>query len=201
MGRLLLAVAVALLLAACGGSKNKLEKLDASAVVLAFGDSLTFGTGAGATESYPAILERSIGRKVVNAGVPGETSGQGLERLPEVLDEVKPKLLVLCHGGNDFLRRLDEQAAAANVRAMIDLARKRGIAVVLVATPKPGLPPSVPAFYGEIAAELRVPFEEGVLRSVLLDNALKSDMVHPNGAGYAQVAAAIEKVMKKAGAI
>ena len=201
MGRLFLAIVTALLLAACGGSKGKIEKLDANAVVLAFGDSLTFGTGAGAGESYPAVLERSIGRKVVNAGVPGETSGQGLERLPEVLDEVKPKLLVLCHGGNDFLRRLDEQAAAANVRAMIDLARKRGIAVVLLATPKPGLPPSVPAFYGEIAAEMKIPFEEGVLRSVLLDNGLKSDMVHPNGAGYAQVAAAVEKVMKKAGAI
>jgi len=201
MSRFLTVILAALLLAACGGSKNKLEKLDSSAVVLAFGDSLTFGTGAGATESYPAILERSIGRKVVNAGVPGETSAQGLERLPEVLDEVKPKLLVLCHGGNDFLRRLDDQAAAANVRAMIEMARKRGIAVVLIATPKPGLPPSVPAFYGEIATELRVPFEEGVLRSVLLDNGLKSDMVHPNGAGYAQVAAAVEKVLKKSGAI
>ena len=201
MSRFLTVILAALLLAACGGAKNKLEKLDSSAVVLAFGDSLTFGTGAGATESYPAILERSIGRKVVNAGVPGETSAQGLERLPDVLDEVKPKLLVLCHGGNDFLRRLDDQAAAANVRAMIEMARKRGIAVVLIATPKPGLPPSVPAFYGEIATELRVPFEEGVLRSVLLDNGLKSDMVHPNGAGYAQVAAAVEKVLKKSGAI
>ena len=201
MSRFLTVILAALLLAACGGSKNKLEKLDSSAVVLAFGDSLTYGTGAGATESYPAVLERSIGRKVVNAGVPGETSAQGLERLPDVLDEVKPRLLVLCHGGNDFLRRLDDQAAAANVRAMIEMARKRGIAVVLIATPKPGLPPSVPAFYGEIATELRVPFEEGVLRSVLLDNGLKSDMVHPNGAGYAQVAAAVEKVLKKSGAI
>ena len=156
MSRFLTVILAALLLAACGGSKNKLEKLDSSAVVLAFGDSLTFGTGAGATESYPAILERSIGRKVVNAGVPGETSAQGLERLPEVLDEVKPKLLVLCHGGNDFLRRLDDQAAAANVRAMIEMARKRGIAVVLIATPKPGLPPSVPAFYGEILSLIHI---------------------------------------------
>jgi len=59
----------------------------------------------------------------------------------------------------------------------------------------------VPAFYGEIAAELKVPYDEGVLRSVLLDNALKSDMVHPNAAGYARIAAAVEKVLRAAGAI
>ncbi|HUP97711.1 MAG TPA: GDSL-type esterase/lipase family protein [Usitatibacter sp.] len=201
MGRLLLMLIASVAMAACGGSKTRIEKLDASAVVLAFGDSLTFGTGAPTAESYPAALERRIGRKVVNAGVPGETSARGLARLPEVLDEVKPSLLVLCHGGNDFLQRLDEAAAASNVREMIRLARGRGIPVVLLATPKPGLPPSIPAFYGEIATELAVAFEEGVMRTVLLDNKLKSDMVHPNGAGYAQVAEAVEKVLKKSGAI
>ncbi len=188
------------LLAACG-ARDRLEKLDRDAVILAFGDSLTFGTGAGPAESYPAVLERSIGRKVVNAGVPGETSAQGLARLPEVLDEVKPRLLILCHGGNDFLRRLGEAQAADNVRAMIRLARDKDIPVVLLATPKPGLPPSIPAFYGEIAAELKVPYEEGVVRTVLLDNALKSDMVHPNGKGYAKVAEAVKKVLERAGAI
>lgn len=201
MGRLLAFLLVAFLAASCGGSKNRIEKLDAKDVVLAFGDSLTFGTGAAPGESYPSVLERAIGRKVVNAGVPGETSGQGLERLPEALDEVKPRLLILCHGGNDFLRRMDDAQAASNVRAMIVLARSRGISVVLLATPKPGLPPSIPVFYGEIAAELKVPFEEGVIRTVLFDNSLKSDMVHPNAAGYARIAGAVEKVLKAAGAI
>ena len=200
MGRFCAFLLAAFLAAGCG-AKHKIEKLDSGATVLAFGDSLTFGTGATPAESYPAVLERSIGRKVVNAGVPGETSAQGLERLPATLDEVKPKLVLLCHGGNDFLRRLDDAQAAANVRGMIQLARERGIPVVLIATPKPGLPPSVPAFYGEIAAELKVPYDQGVLRSVLLDNALKSDMVHPNAAGYARIAAAVEKVLRAAGAI
>ena len=137
----------------------------------------------------------------MNAGVPGETSAQGLERLPGVLDEVKPKLLILCHGGNDFLRRLDEAGAAANVRSMIRAARGKGVGVVLLATPKPGLPPSIPAFYGEIAAAEGVPFEEGAIRAVLFDNRLKSDMVHPNAEGYGRIAAAVEKVLRKAGAI
>ena len=201
MKRLFAFLIAAAFLAGCGGSKTKIEKLDSSAVILAFGDSLTFGTGAGPSEAYPAVLERSIGRKVVNAGVPGETSGQGLERLPDVLDEMKPGLLILCHGGNDFLQRLDDAKAASNVRAMIRLARSKGIPVLLLATPKPGLPPSIPKFYGELAAELAVPFEEAVIRTVLFDNSLKSDMVHPNGAGYARIAAAVEKVLKKAGAI
>ena len=195
------ALFICALLAGCGGAKDKLEKLDSGAVVLAFGDSLTYGTGANPEESYPAVLQRSIGRKVVNAGVPGETSAQGRERLPEVLEEVKPRLLILCHGGNDFLRRLDEAAAAENVRAMIRLARDKGVAVVLLATPKPGLPPSIPEFYGRIAAEQGVPFEEAVIRTVLFDNRLKSDMVHPNGEGYSRIAAAVEKVLRKSGAI
>jgi len=198
--RTLAALVASVALAACGPG-SKIEKLEPGAIVLAFGDSLTFGTGAAPADSYPAVLERAIGRKVVNAGVPGETSAQGLERLPGVLDEVRPRLLILCHGGNDFLRRLDEARAAANVRAMIEMARARNVAVVLLATPRPGLPPAVPAFYGEIARELQVPIESAVLRSVLTDNRLKADLVHPNGQGYRQVAEAVESVLRASGAL
>jgi lysophospholipase L1-like esterase len=192
---------VACALAACGGSKARIEKLDRGAVVLAFGDSLTFGTGAGKEESFPAVLERSTGLKVANAGVPGEISAEGLARLPAAIEEAQPKLVILCHGGNDFLRRMDEAAAARNIREMIKLARGKGIPVVLIATPKPTLPPSVPKFYAEIAAELAVPLDDEVMNSVLRDNRLKSDIAHPNASGYAEIAAAVEKLLRKSGAI
>jgi acyl-CoA thioesterase I len=188
-------------LAGCGRGGPKLDKLEPGATILAFGDSLTHGTGAKLEESYPAALERAIGRKVVNAGVPGETSQQGLDRLGSVLEDVKPKLLILCHGGNDFLQKLDEGRASANVRAMIQLARSQGVAVVLMATPKPGLPPSVPTFYADIAKEFGIPFEESVIKSVLFDNSMKSDLVHPNAKGYARMAEALEQKLKKAGAL
>jgi lysophospholipase L1-like esterase len=194
---LLLFVAFA---AACGGPP-KLPRLSQDAVVLAFGDSLTFGTGAGTTDSYPAVLEGLIGRKVVRSGVPGEVSEEGLERLPEVLDEVKPGLLVLCHGGNDFLRKMDDAAARSNVRGMVKLARDRGIAVVLLATPKPGFGVAMPKFYGEIGQEFGIPVEAAILESVLTDRSLKSDLVHPNAQGYRKIAEAVAKVLKKSGAI
>lgn len=187
-------------LAGCGKAP-KLERLDANATVLAFGDSITFGTGAPEDQSYPAVLQRLIGRKVIGAGVPGEVSKEGLARLPEALDEFKPQLLILCHGGNDFLRKLGEQNAAANVRAMVKLARDRGIAVVLIATPKPGLLPSAPEFYAEIAKEFGIPLEDGALKKVLTDNGLKSDLIHPNAKGYARVAEAVARVLKDAGAV
>ena len=197
-----LAIFVALLvLAACGGSSQKLDKLSSDAVVLAFGDSLTFGTGASPGDSYPAQLEALIGRKVVNAGVPGEVSSAGLERLPAVLDEVKPALLLLCHGGNDFLRKMDEAHAARNVKDMVRLARERNIQVVLIATPKPTLPPSVPVFYREIALEARIGLVEAVMRDVLSDRALKSDFVHPNANGYREIAKAVQKALKQGGAV
>lgn len=187
--------------ASCGSNYPKVAKLDAGATVLAFGDSLTFGTGAGAPDSYPAVLETLIGRKVVRSGVPGETSEEGLERLPEVLEEVKPALLVLCHGGNDFLKKLDDAKARANVRAMVKLARDRNISVVLLATPKPGFGIVMPAFYAEIGQEFGIPVEVSILESVLTDKSLKSDLVHPNAQGYRKVAEAVAKLLKKAGAV
>ena len=196
-----LVASVVLLAAACGSSTPALPALDTSAVVLAFGDSLTFGTGAADGEGYPAQLERLIGRKVVAQGVPGEVSAQGLARLPAVLEATQPKLLLLCHGGNDFLRKLPESEAAANVRAMVRLAHDRGIPVVLIGVPKPGIAPSPAGFYADIAKEFAVPYEGSILKTVLTDNALKSDWVHPNAQGYARVAQAMAELLKKAKAV
>ncbi len=190
-----------LALAACGHGTPKLTKLPTDAAVLAFGDSLTFGTGARPESSYPALLEKLIGRKVWSAGVPGELSSGGLERLPSALDQYQPRLLILCHGGNDFLRKLDEKQTEANLRAMIQLARQRGIEVVLIAVPKPGLFPSPPDFYAGIAKEFSLPYDDMALKTILRDNALKSDIAHPNATGYASLAEAIAALLKQSGAV
>jgi lysophospholipase L1-like esterase len=191
---------VLLLLWGCG-ERPKLERLPADAVVLAFGDSLTFGTGASDQESYPAQLEQLIGRRVVRAGVPGEVSAQALARLPGALDEHAPRLLLLCIGGNDFLRRLGNQQAEANVREMVKLARGRGVAVMLIGTPEPGFTVTPPAFYAAIAKEFRLPYEAGVIGEVLKDKALKADPIHPNARGYRLIAERLAEQLKESGAI
>ena len=197
MRALLLALA---LLAACGDGP-KLGRLPGDAVLLAFGDSLTFGTGAADNESYPAQLEPLVGRKVVRAGVPGEVTAQALARLPGELDAHKPQLLLLCIGGNDFLRRLSKDEAERNVREMVRLATARGIAVVLIGTPEPGFGVTPPAFYADIAKEFRVPYEKSVIGDVLKDTSLKSDPIHPNAKGYRIIAERVADVLKKSGAI
>jgi len=109
--------------------------------------------------------------------------------------------VILCHGGNDFLRKLDDAQTANNLRAMVRLARSRGAQVLLVGVPKPGLMPSPANFYPEIAKELGLPYEDSALRKILTDNSLKSDLVHPNATGYARLAEAVAALMRKAGAV
>jgi len=196
----LLTIMASAVLMACSSSA-KSPRLASDAVIVAFGDSLTFGTGATLEESYPAILERLVGRRVVNSGVPGEVTGEGLSRLPEVLEREKPALLILCHGGNDLLRRLDQKQIANNLRAMIRLARERGVAVVIIAVPSPGIALSPPPFFREIAGEMKIPCEENALAMVLSDGSLKSDYIHPNAAGYRRLAESIAALLKKSGAV
>src|SRR4249920_4247367 len=119
---LLRSLLVALLLSAlpaCGEKPPPLQKLGSGDVILAFGDSLTYGTGAGPDEAYPKVLAELIGRQVIGAGVPGETTADGLERLPAVLDEVNPRLVLLCMGGNDMLHKVEFGNIESNLRAMV----------------------------------------------------------------------------------
>ncbi len=178
-----------------------MPRVDDGDVILAFGDSLTYGTGAGAGDSYPAVLGRITGRTVIGAGVPGEITDEALRRLPGALEEHRPKVLLLCIGGNDLLRGLDERRIAANLRAMIQQARARDVGVLLIGVPKPRLIGGTPAFYADLAEEFKLPYEGKVVRELLYDNSTKSDMVHPNAEGYRLMAEAVAKLLRDSGAL
>jgi lysophospholipase L1-like esterase len=189
-----------LLLASCSKTPQ-IGRIPTDGVVLAFGDSITFGTGASTAESYPVILEQLVGRKVINAGVPGEVTASGKERLAKLLEQERPALLLLCHGGNDLLQRLDKDQTRDNLRSMVRMALDKGISVVLIGVPAPDLSLSPPKYYSELAEEFGLPYDGKSLPAILAKGGLKSDYIHPNGAGYRKLAEALTQLLTKAGAL
>ena len=178
-------------------SEPGIKPFTQESVVLAFGDSLTHGTGASTGQSYPDVLSELLGRQVINVGIPGEVSAAGLKRLPAVLGEHNPTLVILCHGGNDFLRKLDQATTSSNLDAMITLIRSRGADVVLVGVPKFGFGLQVPELYSQIADKYTIPLQKEILVDLLADNSMKSDVIHPNATGYRLMAEAIYDLINK----
>jgi lysophospholipase L1-like esterase len=201
--RALCGLVLALLVAAagCGQKGPRLAPVGPGDTIVAFGDSLTYGTGANESESYPAVLSQLIGRKVVRSGVPGEVTAASLQRLQSVLDEHRPALVIVCLGGNDLLRRVDDAEIAANLREIVRIIRAGGSSVVLVGVPRPALVTSAATFYADLAKELDIPYEGKIVTDVLYRRELKSDPIHPNAKGYRRMAEAIAELLRKAGAV
>ena len=187
--------------AACSNSSLSLSPLPDDAVILAFGDSITSGVGATSVESYPEILQGLINRKVIKSGIPGETSGEGLVRLPGELATHRPKLVLLCLGGNDLLRKMDLEKTASNMSRMVQMIRNSGAEVVLIGVPKPGLVLSTARFYKTIAEDMGVPLEGSLLADILADRKLRADPIHPNREGYRLLAEGVAAFLRKAGAV
>lgn len=192
----------AVCLTACSDEQAKLKPLASNAVILAFGDSLTFGMGANSkTESYPAVLQQLSERKVINAGIPGEISQQGLLRLPAILEQTKPDLVVLCHGGNDLIRKLGNEQLKNNLSEMIRLIQASGAQVVLIAVPQFSLTLAVPELYNELATAFNIPIEQSIIRELEGNAKLKSDTIHPNAMGYQLLAEHIRTLILSAGGL
>jgi len=193
-----------MLLAACGGSRKE-APLPAGSKVLALGDSLTAPHGVKPGEDWPTLLGQKTGWVVINAGISGDTSAGALARLPALLDEHQPQLVLVSLGGNDMLRKIPQAQTVANLGRMLDLAKGSGAGAVLLATPKPSIAGAVfnnlsPAdFYAEVAKEKKVPLIEDALPEVLSDTSLKGDQLHPNAAGHALLADKIHAALRKIG--
>jgi len=201
---LLLALAAAAGLTACA-RQPKMVAVPPGATVLALGDSITFGSGATAQTSYPSVLAQITGWKIVNAGVPGDTSAGALQRLPELLQEHAPQLVLVSIGGNDFLRRMSATQTRDNIRAICQQAAAGGAQVLLIAVPEFSAMAAVArslsdhAMYAELAKELKIPVHAGGWAAVLGDAKLRSDAIHANAAGYAQFANGVAETARKVG--
>ncbi|MGE4396843.1 MAG: arylesterase [Sulfurimonas sp.] len=171
-------------------------ELNRTSTILAFGDSITYGFGVEEEDSYPAQLQKRVGIRVINSGVSGEESSEALERLPKLLEQ-KPDLVILCHGGNDIIRKRSDEKLKANLTQMIEIIKASGAEVLLVGVPNFGiLGFNTHSIYAEVAKETEVFFEEDVLSKVLSKNELKIDYIHPNEKGYKMIVDAVVKHLK-----
>ena len=200
MKYIIVVVFIALILLTLPNKSSKMNTLLPHDTILTLGDSLTYGHGASQYESYPTLLASLSGHKVINAGINGETSDEGLRRLPQLLEDESIKLMILCFGGNDILRKKSMNSLKQNLKTMIQMAKGKKISVLLVAVPNISLFGLSPLeLYEEVAEEEDVPLVSGVLAKILGDPALKSDQIHPNALGYKQMGHEIYKSLKENG--
>jgi acyl-CoA thioesterase-1 len=156
--------------------------------IICFGDSISFGYGVNQGEDYPSALAKLVGCPVINAGVDGDTSTDGLKRIDsEVLDK-EPFLVVVEFGGNDFLKKLPKEETLKNISLMVDKIHAKG-AMVAIADISAGM------FFREyrillhkLAREKGAIFISSILNGIITTPQLKSDFLHPNADGYILVA-------------
>ncbi|MBF2719943.1 arylesterase [Psychrobacter sp. NG254] len=195
-------LAVTIGMTGCGSEPTQTVLPEGSTVV-ALGDSLTYGYGANTETAYPMVLAELSKWKVINAGVNGDTSADVLTRVNEITEK-NPDLVLLGVGGNDVLQRIAPDTTRANIIATIDTLQSKNIDVVLIAEPHL----STSALFGKasdnplyeaIAEAEGIPLYSDGWSTVLSDDALKSDKIHANAAGYRQFAEGLHEYLTDQG--
>ena len=193
---LIFILALSILLAGCSQAP-KIRNLDSrGSNIICLGDSLTSGMGAEPGQDYPSLLSGYLGRKVINAGVSGDTTGDALKRIEKDVLEQNPQMVIVILGGNDFLQRLPKEETFRNLEKIVGLVQSGGAAVTL-AEVKTGLlnNPYLNGFKN-LARHKKTLLIPDILKGIIAKPALMSDTVHPNAKGYAVMAKRIYDEIK-----
>jgi acyl-CoA thioesterase-1 len=186
------ALVAALQLAGCAGETPKATR---DGPIVAFGDSLVYGTGSSGG-GFVRMLEQQLGRPIENLGVPGDTTADGLARLDEAL-ELDPSVAILLLGGNDFLRQVPQDETFANLGIMIERLQADGAAVLLVGVRGGLLRDHFAARFEELAKRHGTAYVHDVLDDTLGVSGYMADQVHPNDRGYAVIADRVQPVLAR----
>ena len=186
-------------------AKKTPDATDSRPVIVAFGDSLSAGLGVDPPQNYPARLQAKLDAagyryRVVNAGVSGDTSAQGLNRLSAVCD-LHPKIVILELGANDGLRGLPLEETRRNLETIISRLQQDGAKVVLAGMEMPpnygveythGFHEIFPSLAGKYRVALIPFFLAGVAGKLELN---QDDGIHPSARGYDIVVENVWKVL------
>ncbi len=172
---------------------SDIRKASREGPIVAFGDSLVYGTGS-AGGGFVKVIEEKIGRQIINLGVPGDTTAEGLKRLEAVI-ELKPSVVILLLGGNDYLRRVPQNETFANLGSIIECLQGDGAAVLLIGIRGGVLRDNFASRYEELAEKFKVAYVHDVLDDTLGVPKYMDDRVHPNDAGYRVIAERVYPVL------
>ncbi|MFH0985509.1 MAG: GDSL-type esterase/lipase family protein [Candidatus Omnitrophota bacterium] len=180
----------------CGCEAKVTNRDSRGTEIVCFGDSLTFGFGAGKGEDYPSVLRTRTKLPVFNAGVLGDTTQSALVRLEKDVFPHDPKIVIITLGGNDVLRAVDWRETLANAEKIIDRIQKRGAVVVWAAVRTGILNDPILDGLKKMATQKHFILIPDILRGILFDPRYKYDQIHPNSDGYELMADRIFQQIK-----
>lgn len=169
-----------------------------AATIVAFGDSVTLGTGATSGNGYVNVLERRIGQPIINAGVSGDTTASALARLDSSVLSLNPDVVIVFLGGNDVLRGVSNVVMFENLRQIIERIQDSGAEVVLVGVHGSVFLSDLEDDYRNLALSTGAHYVPGAFVGILGNPVLMSDLVHPNNAGHELLAERILPVLQDA---
>jgi lysophospholipase L1-like esterase len=163
--------------------------------IICFGDSMTAGYGVNPGEDYPSMLGRLLNLEVLNKGVDGNTTSDGLQRLKgDVLDQ-EPRLVIIEFGGNDFLKKIPKETTVNNIREMIEMIQAQGAMVAIVDISSGMFLREYSSSLYRLARSKNAIFASGAFAGIITNPRLKSDFLHPNAEGYKIIAQRIHRAI------
>lgn len=164
--------------------------------IVAFGDSLVYGVGATPGNNFVSVLSRKIGVPIINMGTPGDTTTDGLRRLPQVRAE-DPAIVLLLLGGNDYLQRQQRAETFKNLETIITTLQGDGALVVLLGVRGGILKDNFEERYETLAEETGALYVPDVLHGLITNKEFMSDAIHPNDVGYARIAEKVYRALER----
>jgi len=176
---------------------NKKIILKPNSKILSFGDSITYGYNLKKEQNYPSKLSKLLNIEVVNSGINGNTTEDGLNRIEEEINLISPDLIILCLGGNDFIQKIPVEETKENLIKIIKIIKKKNIKIILIGTPNLNIYGFYSMdFFEDIAKKENIILNNKVLLKIIKNNNLKIDEVHPNEKGYEILSKEISKMIK-----
>jgi acyl-CoA thioesterase-1 len=164
--------------------------------IVAFGDSLIRGVGSPETEGFVLTLSSKIGEPIINMGIPGNTTADGLARVDTILEN-NPRMVLVLLGGNDRLRQIPTEQTLANIRLIISKIQGGGAIVVVLGVRGNLLSGRFDDELENIADEMGAVFVPNVLDGIFGNEQLMFDTIHPNREGYALIAEKVYGILEE----